>query len=181
LHLLQALPTFREDFIPDEPPGKIEAGTFIYENVAGMDAAVRYLEELGNALSTDSKPVSRRAALERALRAIRDYEQELSLEMLDALHRCGATVYGISDTKTIDQRVPTFCFDLPKIPPARITEEFARRGIGVRDGHMYAPRLMKRLGLAQDSGAVRASLVHYNTQAEVHEFGGVLTDITSSC
>src|SRR5205814_5381976 len=39
--LLEKLPTFREDFIPDEPPGKIEAGTFIYENVAGMDAAVR--------------------------------------------------------------------------------------------------------------------------------------------
>ena len=37
--LLERLPTFREDFIPDEPPGKIEAGTFIYENVAGMDAA----------------------------------------------------------------------------------------------------------------------------------------------
>src|SRR5580704_7591222 len=36
LELLQALQTFREDFIPDEPPGKIEAGTFIYENVAGM-------------------------------------------------------------------------------------------------------------------------------------------------
>ena len=31
---LQRLPTFREDFIPDEPPSKIEAGTFIYENVA---------------------------------------------------------------------------------------------------------------------------------------------------
>ena len=29
--LLQRLPTFRRDFIPDEPPGKIEAGTFIYE------------------------------------------------------------------------------------------------------------------------------------------------------
>ena len=36
---LKALPTFREDFIPDEPPYKIEAGTFVYENVAGMDAA----------------------------------------------------------------------------------------------------------------------------------------------
>ena len=45
--LLEKLPTFREDFIPDEPPGKIEAGTFIYENVAGMQAAVRYLETLG--------------------------------------------------------------------------------------------------------------------------------------
>jgi cysteine desulfurase family protein (TIGR01976 family) len=46
--LLEKLPTFREDFTPDEPPGKIEAGTFIYENVAGMDAAVRYLEGLGD-------------------------------------------------------------------------------------------------------------------------------------
>jgi cysteine desulfurase family protein (TIGR01976 family) len=44
---LKALPTFREDFIPDEPPHKIEIGTFVYENVAGMNAAVRYLEELG--------------------------------------------------------------------------------------------------------------------------------------
>ena len=49
--LLQGLPTFREDFIPDEPPGKIEAGTFIYENVAGMDAAVRYLESLGRSMT----------------------------------------------------------------------------------------------------------------------------------
>ena len=44
---LKRLPTFREDFIPDEPPYKIEAGTFIYENVAGMSAAVKYLEALG--------------------------------------------------------------------------------------------------------------------------------------
>ena len=49
--LLAKLPTFREDFIPDEPPGKIEAGTFIYENVAGMDAAVSYLEHLGRVLA----------------------------------------------------------------------------------------------------------------------------------
>jgi cysteine desulfurase family protein (TIGR01976 family) len=31
--LLKKLPTFREDFIPNEPPYKVEAGTFIYENV----------------------------------------------------------------------------------------------------------------------------------------------------
>src|SRR5262252_996487 len=85
LHLLQRLPTFREDFIPDEPPGKIEAGTFIYENVAGMHAAVRYLEELGNNLSEGHKPRSRRAALQKALSAIRAYEQSISLEMLHEL------------------------------------------------------------------------------------------------
>jgi cysteine desulfurase family protein (TIGR01976 family) len=181
LHLLQELPTFREDFIPDEPPGKIEAGTFIYENVAGMAAAARYLEGLGNVFNADSKPLSRRAALQKALAAIRAFEQELSLEMLDVLHRCEAIVYGISDAKAIEHRVPTLCFNLRKIPPSRVTEELARRGIGVRDGHMYAPRLMKRLGLTQESGAVRASLVHYNTREEVCRFADALTEITRSC
>ena len=176
--LLEGLPTFREDFIPDEPPGKIEAGTFIYENVAGMDAAVRYLEELGHGLHPGEGPTSRRVALQKALTAIRAYEQMLTLEMLDVLNRCGARVYGIADRDRIELRVPTLCFNLPKISPAKVTGEFAGKGIGLRDGHMYAPRLMKRLGLSQESGAVRASLVHYNTPDEVREFGRVLAEIT---
>lgn len=181
LHLLEGLPTFREDFIPDEPPGKIEAGTFIYENVAGMDAAVRYLEQLGNDLDAGSGRVSRRRALETALAAIQAYEQGLALEMLEVLNHCGATVYGVADRDRIHQRVPTLCFNLGKIAPARVTEELSRKGIGVRDGHMYTPRLMRRLGLALESGAVRASLVHYNTLEEVREFGKVLAEITRSC
>jgi selenocysteine lyase/cysteine desulfurase len=42
---------------------------------------------------------------------------------------------------------------------------------------MYAPRLMERLGLQKESGAVRASLVHYNTVEEVRRFGRVLAEI----
>ena len=37
---------------------------------------------------------------------------------------------------------------------------------------------MKRLGLTQESGAVRASLVHYNTLDEVRKFGSSLAEIT---
>jgi len=181
LDLLKDLPTFREDFIPDEPPGKIEAGTFIYENVAGMDAAVLYLEHLGNDLQAGSERLSRRGALQTALTAIQAHEQSLSLEMLDVLNHCEAIVYGIADADRMNHRVPTLCFNLPKVPPAKVTEEFSRRGIGVRDGHMYSPRLMKRLGLPLESGAVRASLVHYNTRDEVREFGEILAEITRSC
>jgi cysteine desulfurase family protein (TIGR01976 family) len=180
--LLQRLPTFREDFIPDEPPGKIEAGTFIYENVAGMDAAVRYLEALGkdtSAIEEKEKSQSRRAALRRALNTIRAYEESLSLEMLRVLNECGAVVYGLTDKKRIHERVPTLCFNLPDVSPVRVTEELANNNIGVRDGHMYTPRLMKRLGLPLETGAVRASLVHYNTMEEVRRFGSVLEEITS--
>ena len=180
--LLQRLPTFREDFIADEPPGKIEAGTFIYENVAGMDAAIRYLEALGSSLTgNDGKSESRRVALQKAFKTIRAYEESLSLEMLRVLNDCGAVVYGVADKERVLERVPTLCFNLPGVPPARVTEELAKRNMGVRDGHMYTPRLMRRLGLATESGAVRASLVHYNTVEEVHKFGRVLTEIAKSC
>ena len=175
--LLQQLPTFREDFIPDEPPGKIEAGTFIYENVAGMDAAVRYLESLAG----PDRPEPRRTRLERALASIRAYEQSLSSEMIAVLNDCGAEIYGISNDDRILERVPTLCFNLPGISPSRVTEEFAKRSIGVRDGHMYSPRLMRRLGLSPETGAVRASLVHYNALAEVHLFGETLAHIRKSC
>jgi len=177
--LLKKLQTFREDFIPNEPPGKIEAGTFIYENVAGMYAAVRYFEELGSLLATGTTHASnsRRDNLLRAMSAIRAYEEQLSLEMLRVLRECGATVYGIAEEQRVHERVPTLCFNLGIIAPATVCEASARAGIGIRDGHMYSPRLMKRLGLRQDTGAVRASLVHYNTREEIHRFGNVLLDL----
>src|SRR5262249_58589031 len=94
--LLQSLPTFREDYIRDEPPGKIEAGTFIYENVAGADAAVRYLEELGTKLGNGSAD-SRRDNIVHAMHAVRAYEVTLTVELLRVLREVGADVYGIHD------------------------------------------------------------------------------------
>lgn len=179
--LLKMLPTFREDFIPDEPPEKIEAGTFIYENVAGMDAAVNYLAGLGKTLAAkhDNAPSnSRRDDLGRAMTAIQNYEMTLSHEMLRVLRECGATVFGIQEEQRLNQRVPTFCFNLPGVSPVKVTETMAAAGIGIRDGHMYSPRLMRRLGLSKDSGAVRASLVHYNTFDEIQSFGSVLCDLS---
>jgi cysteine desulfurase family protein (TIGR01976 family) len=175
--VLDRLPTFREDFIPDEAPMKFEAGTFIYENVAGMDAAISYLADLGKSLHSNGKTNSRRLAIVGALELIRDYEATLSLEILHALEACDATIYGLHDPKQIHQRVPTFCFNLPNVSPARVAEALAERGIGVRDGHMYAPRLMRRLKVDPASGVVRISLVHYNTVDEIRRAGQILGDL----
>ena len=173
---LKRLPTFREDFIPDEPPYKVEAGTFIYENVAGMDAAVRYLESVGRNFAP-SNNLTRRENIVAGMGAIRQYERVLSRAMMKVLKDCGATIYGVADETRLDERVPTFCFNIAKLSPQAIVEEMAQRGIGIRDGHMYAPRLMNRLNLSMDSGAIRASLVHYNTLEEVERFGTALKEI----
>ena len=181
--LLEALPTFREDFIPDEIPSKIEVGTFVYENVAGMNAAVGYLEELGRTLLADShpgsQPASQRDRLVTAMEAIRVYEATLSAEALLGLAQLDdVIVYGIREASELEHRVPTICFNLNGVPPARVAAVCAQNGIGVRDGNMYSPRLLHRMGISPETGAVRASLVHYNTVEEIGKFVDVLRRIT---
>jgi selenocysteine lyase/cysteine desulfurase len=174
--VLDALPTFREDFIPDVPPGKIEVGTYAYENVAGMDAAISYLEWLGGSVGVNGAS-SRRDRIVAAMRAIRDYEALLSAELTGVLQEHGATVYGIGDPAEFGARVPTVSFNLRGRSAAEVAERLGRGGIGVRDGHMYSPRLMQRLGT---SATVRASLVHYNTRDEIRRFGKALAGIASA-
>jgi cysteine desulfurase family protein (TIGR01976 family) len=177
---LAKLPTFREDFIPDEPPGKIEAGTFVYENVAGMAAAIEYLAQVGRLLAGRSEAGSgkpEREDVRTAMEGIRSYEQSLSLELLRVLRDCDAVIYGVNDESRVAQRVPTVLFNLPGVAPAAVTEAAARAGIGIRDGHMYSPHLMKRLGLALDRGAVRVSLVHYNTSSELARLAELLRSL----
>jgi cysteine desulfurase family protein (TIGR01976 family) len=178
--LLRQLPTFREDFIADEPPGKIEAGTLIFENLAGMDAAVGYLARLGRSFAAEPPGATEtlRGDVARAMGAIASYERSLSVEMLRVLGGCQARVHGISDPARAAERVPTFSFNVGDLAPSEVTIGMARAGIGIRDGHLYCPRLMRRLGLPLESGAVRVSLVHYNTIAEIHRFGNVLSELT---
>jgi len=178
---LQALPTFREEFIPDEPPGKIEAGTFVFENVAGMAAAVGYLGALGQALPGPLAPGRSGASgqdVRAAMNAIRVYERSLSRELLRVFADCGARVYGLTEESRLDERVPTFAFNLPGVAPRAVTEAAAHAEIAIRDGHMYTPRLMRRLGLDVEAGLVRVSLVHYNTRAEIDRLAQVLRDLS---
>jgi len=161
---INRLPTFREDFIPDVTPDKLEAGTYAYENVAGMEAAIAYLEQLGS------------GSVGAAMAAVAGYERMLSSGMLDALQGVrGVTVHGVTDRSRLDERVPTLSFTVDGVDSSVVADGLAARDVGVRSGHMYSPRLMARLGL-MPGGAVRASLVHYNTLDEVERFRAALAD-----
>jgi cysteine desulfurase family protein (TIGR01976 family) len=178
---INRLPTFREDFIPDATPDKLEAGTYAYENVAGMDAAIAYLESLGHDMGVAADhaagPTTRTKSIRAAMTAIAAYERTLSAALLDeAATVPGLTVHGVTDRARLDERVPTLCFSVAGRDPSAIAEGLAARDIGVRSGHMYSPRLMARLGLLP-GGAVRASLVHYNTTAEIARFGEALREV----
>jgi cysteine desulfurase family protein (TIGR01976 family) len=174
---INRLPTFREDFIPDVTPDKLESGTYAYENVAGMDAAVGYLEQLGRSLSVADRDASRAEVLRLAMNTVAEYERTLSRALLDAVAGIrGVTVHGIIDRERLDERVPTLCFTVNGLDSSAVAAGLAARDVGVRSGHMYSPRLMTRLGV-MPAGAVRASLVHYNTVAEIARFQAALDEV----
>ena len=176
---INALPTFREHFIPDVTPDKLEAGTYVYENIAGLEAAIGYLEELGSDATSESIGGSgprRTLTLQRAMARIAEYERALSDELVNRIGNIpGVQVHGVTDPSRLAERVPTLAFTVSGIPALQIAEGLAARDIGVRSGHMYSPRLVARLGL--HDGVVRASLVHYNTIDEIGRFREALTAV----
>jgi cysteine desulfurase family protein (TIGR01976 family) len=163
--LLDSLPAFREYFIPDAAPYKFEIGTYVYENVSGLLAAIEYLEDLGRMCGASG---DRSQTIHHAMESIRNYEMTLSERMLRGLESIPPVrTYGLRQSR---DRTPTFCFTVERLSPAAISEIAAARGYAIRHGHLYCPRLIKRIGLSEDSGAVRASLVHYNTAEEIDGF-----------
>lgn len=176
---INRLPTFREEFIPDVTPDKLEAGTYAYENVAGMEAVVHYLERLGRRTGADAG-APRQPAVRTAMEAIAAYERTLSAALLDAVQSIdGAVVHGVTDRGQLADRVPTVSFTIAGVASSAIAAQLAAVGVGARSGHMYAPRLARRLGLMPE-GMVRVSLVHYNTLDEIARFREKLADVVAA-
>ena len=74
------------------------------------------------------------------------------------------TLHGLP---TMAGRVPTFCFSVPGHTARSVAEHLATRDAAVWWGNYYALETMRRLGLDEVDGAVRAGIVHYNTVEEV--------------
>ena len=152
----------REFFTPERGPHAFEGGTQMYEGIAGMAGAIRYLSSLSG---TDGVTT---ASIHGAMTRIRDYESDLTVAMLRGLHEIpGLRVLGVTDPARVHRRLPTFSFRIEGVPPAAVVEHLSACGIHARDGHMYAPRLVQALGIDANTGVCRVSLCHYNTRGEI--------------
>jgi cysteine desulfurase family protein (TIGR01976 family) len=130
----------------DEPVGRrFELGTSQHELLAGFVAAVDYVDSIG-------------------WEAIQAHERALGERFLTGLPD-GVVLYGLP---TMAGRVPTFCFDVPGRTSQEVAVHLAdRHEVAVWWGNYYALETMRRLGLDEWMGAVRAGIVHYNTAEEV--------------
>ena len=171
--LMDSLQAYKVRPAPSRPPGKWETGTQSFESLAGVKAAVDYLEEIGRAAgddgATDLVRYSGRARrLKRALQVIKSYEATLSEHFLNqATSVPGLRVYGITDVERLEQRAPTFAVSMAGYTPRHVAEYLGRQGFFVWDGDYYAVAVMEQLGRLDQGGLVRIGFVHYNTIEEI--------------
>jgi selenocysteine lyase/cysteine desulfurase len=119
---------------------------------------------------------TRRERLIAALAAVEAYLAELLRPALEGL----AAIDGVRVLPAPPRRTSTLSFVVDGHTPAGVAEHLARRRVSVWDGDNYAYELMGRFGLQDSGGAVRASLVLYNTAADVDRLLEAVAEVASS-
>ena len=131
---------------PREMPTALEAGTLNGHGIAGLRAAVEYIEKTG-------------------LDTIRAREQELMWRFYEGVKEIpGVTVYGDFHSRERCAIVSLNIgdYDSSEVSDALLTEY----GISTRPGGHCAPLMHEALGTVEQ-GAVRFSFAHSNTEEEV--------------
>lgn len=131
---------------PKEMPTALEAGTLNGHGIAGLGAALSYLERTG-------------------IDTIREKEQKLMWQFYEAVKEIeGIKVYG---DFTSSERCPIVTINIWDYDSSEVSDELLTAyGISTRPGAHCAPLMHEALETVEQ-GAVRFSFSHYNTQEEV--------------
>ena len=137
---------------PADPLGRrFETGTQPYEQLAGFNATIDYLDSIGG------------------FAAIVPYERALGQRFLDGISDA-VTVYGLPG---MAGRVPTFLVNVDGVAAEQVAARLAEAQIGVwAHDSWYSLNLYQRLGYADKS--VRIGFIHYNSADEVDRLVGAL-------
>jgi selenocysteine lyase/cysteine desulfurase len=183
--LLNELKAYKVRPATNDLPGKFETGTQNHEGISGVLGALEYFEWLGNQFGgeqdwSESGFRGRRLSLKKAMTAARAYEFELSRALIQTIQSVpGTRIYGMTDLRRLEERVPTVSFTLEGKSPREVAQRLAQEGFYVWDGNYYALAVTERLGLEDKGGMVRVGAVHYNTLEEVDRLGRALKKIAA--
>lgn len=147
--------TYRKEH-PPEMPTALEAGTLNGHGIAGLNAAVAYIQETG-------------------MDVIRKREQELMRRFYDGVKEIpGIKIYG---DFSVRERCPIVALNLGNFDSSEVSDElFMTYGIATRPGAHCAPLMHKALGTVEQ-GAVRFSFSHYNTEEEIDAAAAALREL----
>ena len=152
LGVLAASPTLLGSLHPDKllpstnaVPERFEHGTLPYELLAGVDAAVGFIESLDGGMA-----------------AVEAHEAELLRRLIDGLAELpGVVVHGRPARRT-----PTVLLRVADVAPAEVSRRLAEQDVIAPAGSFYALEASRHAGLGDDGG-VRIGLSAYTNADDV--------------
>lgn len=133
---------------PEEYPTALEAGTINTHGIAGLHAALQYLQQKGQA-----------RLYQKEQKLMKQFYQEVREIPL-------VRVYGDFEQK---ERASIVTLNIGNYEAALVSDELLTRfGIATRAGAHCAPLMHEALG-TKEQGAVRFSFSHFNTMDEINQ------------
>ena len=158
-------------------PYCLETGTLNHAALAGVSAAIDFIEDLA---PSEKTPLSDdRSRIIEAMEFIYQEEHTIAKKLYDGLQAIeGVSVVGLDFEQ--DLRAPTVSFTAEGLHPEDICRELGEYGICAWDGHFYAIRAVEVLGLLEKGGVTRMGISIYNTMEEIEYTLEVLNKIVSN-
>ena len=141
---------------PAEMPTALEAGTLNGHGIAGLHAAMSYLEETG----VDHIRAREQELMWRFYEGVKDIPEITIYGDFSTKERCAIVTLNIGE------------YDSSEVSDALLTEY----SISTRPGGHCAPLMHEALGTVEQ-GAVRFSFSHYNTEEEVDTAIGAVREL----
>jgi cysteine desulfurase / selenocysteine lyase len=148
------------DRVPDDTPSRYEAGNHNAPGIAGLDAALAWIEE-------------------RSLDRLREHEMALTSSLISRL----VAIKGVDalGPKEASRRVGVVSVRIPGMDPqsagAILDQEF---GIECRTGLHCAPRMHQALGTLAEGGLVRFSVGAFNTMEDVEAVAEAVGELAAA-
>ena len=156
--LLDQVPTDRLRTQDQTAPHSIETGTLNHAAIAGVEAAIDFIADLGAGKNLRQKLIS-------AYDKISAHENKLMRRLAAGIAAIPSLQLWGPDPAAM--RAPTLAFTSEIHSAADICKNLGSRGINAWDGHFYALRAVEILGLLERGGVTRMGMAIYNTEEEI--------------
>lgn len=180
LGVMYVAPDFMDELAPqchffnvDKPWARLDAAGSDHASIAALAGLGEFFRTLhDHHFGVSDKPLNRKASEVSAL--MNQHEMSLCKILLKALDQLPVRIIGRSDAAGREANISLVS---STVSSSALASSMANEGIATKNGHFYAYRLLKKLGIDTDDGVLRLSFAHYNTKDDTARLVGVLTNI----
>ena len=174
--ILNKLPNQNHEFLEGEVPYTLNPGGPNHEELCSLIGISEYFDNLYNHHFTQNN-ISQLEKINKINKLISDHEEKIANKLLDFI-KTKKEINLIGKSKIENKnRAPTISFTVKNKTSEEVSNLLNENGIALRNDNFYAWRCLEALGIDTKDGVIRASMVHYNNDNDIHKIINALDKV----